>query len=395
LDNTLAFWRDWAGRFQRETPWRDAVMRSLLTLKALTYRPTGAMIAAPTTSLPEMPGGSLNWDYRYCWMRDATFTLSALLNAGYRDDAARWRDWMLRTLGGAAEHMRILYRVDGDRRTYEEEVPWLPGFAGAGPVLVGNDAAAQEQVDVIGELLDALDLIERAGVPSTPETAATECDLIARLKQTWQDKDHGLWESRGQLRHYTYSGAMCSVGVDCFIRGAARRGHPRGAELAQLCRLRDRIRAEVIERGWNHARGHFVGRYGGEHLDASLLLLPLVGFLPADDPRMAATIDAIERELGEDGLVWRVPRRGDPQQGAFIACGCWLADCRALQGRRAEAVVLLERVLALRNDVGLLAEAYHPGLRCLMGNFPQALSHIGVINTALGLSGPVLQRGGG
>jgi GH15 family glucan-1,4-alpha-glucosidase len=353
------------------------------------------MIAAPTTSLPEMPEGSLNWDYRYCWVRDATFMLSALLNAGYRDDAVRWRDWMLRALGGATEHMHILYRVDGDRRMYEQTVPWLRGFAGAAPVVVGNDAAAQEQIDVVGEVLDALNLIERAGAPCSPETIAAESELMARLKHTWQDKDQGPWESRGPPQHYTYSIAMCSVGVDCFIRSASRRGHLSGAAVAGLCRLRDRIRSEAIERGWNHARGHFVHHYGGEQLDPSLLLLPLVGFLPANEPRMAATIDAIERDLSADGLVWRSPGTGETQQGAFIACSCWLADCRALQGRRTEAVALLERVLTLRNDVGLLSEGYHPGLRRLMGNFPQALSHIAVINTALGLTGPVLQRGGG
>ncbi len=395
LDRTLTFWRQWAARFQRSTAWQDAIMRSLLTLKALIYRPTGAMVAALTTSLPERPGAGLNWDYRYCWLRDATFTLSALLNAGFHEEAIEWRDWMLRAIAASPDQMRILYRIDGDRRMYEQSVPWLPGFDGAEPVRVGNDAAAQEQIDVVGELLDALNLMSRAGIEATPRVLAAERDLIGHLESTWHDKGHGLWEGRGRAEHFTYSKVMSWVGVDSFIRGAARHASLTPGDLNRLQALRKRIHAEVLERSWNHARGYFVDRYGGERLDASLLLLPLVGFLPVDDPRMSATIDAVERELSDDGLVWRGPRGGDTEQGAFIACTCWLADCRALQGRREEAVALLERVLALRNDVGLLSEVYHPGLRQLMGNFPQALSHLALVNTALGLSGPVLQRGGG
>jgi GH15 family glucan-1,4-alpha-glucosidase len=400
LQRSLSFWRDWAVQFQFATPWREPVMRSLLTLKALIYRPTGGMVAAATTSLPEMPNGSLNWDYRYAWLRDATFTISALLNAGYHQEAIAWRDWMLRAIAVSPEHMRIMYRVDGSRHIKEWPLEWLSGYQGASPVRIGNDAAAQRQIDVVGELLDALDLLARAGVEPTPEVLRAECDLIGRLEQTWHEKGHGLWESRGRPEHYTYSMVMAWVGVDRFLRGGARR---RGtdaagvdaATLRRLCALRRRIRDEVTERCWNHARGHFVDRLGGERLDASLLLLPLVGFLPADDPRMAATIDAVERTLSKDGLVWRTPPGGDTAQGAFIACSCWLADCRSMQGRRDAAVAILERVLALRNDVGLLSEEYHPGLRQLMGNFPQALSHLAVVNTALGLSGPVLQRGGG
>ncbi len=395
LDDTLAWWRNWAGRFQRQTAWRDAVMRSLLTLKGLVYHPTGGMVAAPTSSLPEMPGGALNWDYRYSWLRDATFTVSALLNAGYKDEALAWRDWMLRAIAASPDKMRIMYRVDGGRRMDETVIDWLPGYEGADPVRVGNGAAAQQQIDVVGELLDALDLMARGGVKETPESLAAECELVDHLESTWQDKGHGLWESRGRTQHYTYSTAMTWVGVDRFLHSSQRRGMLDNDRLNQLRALRERIHTEVITRSWNHARGHFVDRYGGERLDASLLLLPLVNFLPATDPRMSATIDAVERELSQDGLVWRTPHVGDTDQGAFIACSCWLADCRALQGRRDEAVALLERVLSLRNDVGLLSEEYHPGLRRLMGNFPQALSHLGVVNTALGLSGPVLQRGGG
>jgi GH15 family glucan-1,4-alpha-glucosidase len=395
LHDTLAFWRDWAGRFQRETPWRDAVMRSLMTLKALSYHPTGGIVAAATTSLPEIPGGTLNWDYRYCWLRDASFTLSALLNAGYHQEAIDWRDWMLRAIAVAPDKMRIMYRVDGSRRINEWEVGWLPGFDGATPVRSGNGAAAQRQIDVVGELLDALNLIARAGIAQTADTFAAECELIRHLEATWQDKGHGLWESRGEPQRYTYSAVMAWVGVDRFLRGRAAHGNLDRGMRERLSALRSRIHDEIVERSWNFARGHFVDRYGGEKLDASLLLLPLVNFLPADDPRMSATIDAIERDLGQDGLVWRTTSGDASAQGAFIACSCWLADCRALQGRRDDAVALLERVLALRNDVGLLSEEYHPGLRRLMGNFPQALSHIGLVNTALGLSGPVMQRGGG
>ncbi len=395
LDNTLAYWREWAGRFTVETPWRDAVMRSLLTLKGLSYHPTGSIVAAATTSLPEVPEGQLNWDYRFCWLRDASFTLSALLNAGYHEEAIAWRDWMLRAIAAAPDKLRIMYRVDGGRRIDEWPVTWLPGYEGSAPVRVGNAAAAQTQIDVVGELLDALDLIALGGIDHTPEMLAAQCELVERLEQTWQDKGHGLWESRGQPQHYTYSNVMCWVGVDRFIRGSARRGEADSPMLRRLHALRTRIHERVIERSWNFARGHFVDRFGGERVDASLLLLPLVKFLPADDPQMAATIDAVERDLSEDGLVWRTPKGGDTDQGAFIACTCWLADCRALQGRHDDAVRLLEKALSLRNDVGLLSEEYHPGLRRLIGNFPQALSHLALINTALGLSGPVLQRGGG
>lgn len=392
---TLAYWRNWASKFQAKTPWRDAVMRSLLTLKALIYHPSGGMVAAATSSLPEMPGGPLNWDYRYAWLRDATFTLSALLNAGYHDEAAHWRDWMLRAIGTSPEKMRILYRVDGGRRMDEQEIDWLQGYEAAGPVRVGNGAAAQRQIDVVGELLDAMSLIARGGVKETPGSLAAEGKLIDHLESTWRDKGHGLWESRGRPHRYTYSIAMAWVGVDRFLRNNERRGTLDDGRLDHLRQLRKEIHAEIIENSWNRARGHFVDRYGGERVDASLLLLPLVNFLPADDPRMAATIDAIERDLSEDGLVWRTPKGGDTAQGAFIACSCWLADCRSMQGRRKEATALLERVLSLRNDVGLLSEEYHPGLARLMGNFPQALSHLALVNTALGLSGPVLQRGGG
>jgi GH15 family glucan-1,4-alpha-glucosidase len=394
LEDTLAYWEKWAGQFQRKTKWRDPVVRSLVTLKGLTYWPSGGLAAAPTTSLPEVPGGKLNWDYRYCWVRDASFTVSALLNAGYHNEAIEWRDWMLRAIGGSPDKMRILYRVDGGRRIDEWEVEWLSGYEGADPVRVGNSAAAQRQIDVVGELLDALDLISRAGVPPTEESQKAARDLVAHLEATWQEKGHGLWESRGPPQFYTYPKVMAWVGLDRVISGAAMQAMD-STGLQRLIALRERIRAEIMENAWNHACGYFVDRYGGQNADASLLLLPLIGFLPADEPRMAATITAIERELTQDGLVWRTVDNKTSPQGVFIAASCWLADCFAMQGQRKKAESVLERVLALRNDVGLLSEEYHLGMRRLMGNFPQALSHLAVVNTALGLSGPVLQRGGG
>ena len=394
LADTEKFWHDWAGQFRRDTKYRDAIMRSLLTLKALIHEPTGAMVAAATTSLPEASGGTLNWDYRYCWLRDASFTITALLNAGYRGEAMRWRDWLLRTIGCAPDKMRIMYRVDGGRHIHERQVPWLGGYNGAIPVRVGNDAATQRQTDVVGELLDALDLMTRGGVEPTSEALDVECELVTHLERVWRDGGHGLWENRDEPERYTYGRVMSWVGVDRFLRGAAARTCD-AAMIGRLRGLRRQIRADILAHAWNSTRGHFVHRFGGDQLDASLLLLPLVGFLPADDPRMSATIDAIECQLGEGGLIWRGARDNDAGAAAFIPCSCWFADCRALQGRRDEATTLLRRVLSLRNDVGLLSEMYHPGERRLLGNFPQALSHLAMVNTALGLSGPVLQRGGG
>jgi GH15 family glucan-1,4-alpha-glucosidase len=395
LEATLEFWNKWAGQFRRETRWRDAVVRSLVTLKGLIYWPSGGLAAAATTSLPEAPGGKLNWDYRYCWLRDATFTVSALLNAGYHDEATAWRDWMLRAIGASPREMRIMYRVDGGRRIDEWQVEWLTGYEGADPVRVGNSAAAQRQIDVVGELLDALDLISRAGVPVTDESQKTARDLIAHLEATWHAKGHGLWESRGEPQFYTYPKVMAWAGLDRFIRADATPHIVDPSGLQRLSALRERIRQEVMTNAWNHARGCFVDRYGGQHPDASLLLLPLIGFLPADDPRMAATVTAIERDLTQDGLVWRTLENKNTRQGVFVAASCWLADCFAMQGHDEKAASIFESVLGLRNDVGLLSEEYHLGLRRLTGNFPQALSHLAVVNTALGLSGPVLQRGGG
>ncbi len=394
LARTQAFWRDWIGRFDAgRTRWPDAVRRSLITLKAMIYRPTGGLVAAPTTSLPEAPGGTMNWDYRYCWLRDSTFTLGALINAGYHDEAAGWRDWLLRAIGGAPGDLRIMYRVDGDRHLDEWSVAGLPGCRHARPVRIGNAASTQTQIDVWGEVLDTLHLAERAGLPHSRQADVVRDQLAEHLAGIWRQPGAGVWESRGEPRHYTYSQAMAWVGIDRYVRS-------HGADVAvdtlhRMTTLRDRIHREVCDQGWNEGLGTFTQYFGGQELDASLLLLPLVGFLPADDPRMAATIAAIGRDLDEGGLIRRTRHQGGgTPEGAFLACSCWMADCLNLQGRAEAAVAQFERVLALRNDVGLLSEEYNVPGRHLAGNFPQALTHLAVVNTGLGLSGPVLDRGG-
>ena len=392
---TQRHWRGWIGRFDNgRTQWPEVVRRSLLTLKALVYEPSGGLVAAPTTSLPEAPGGTMNWDYRFCWLRDAAFTVTALANAGYTGEAGRWRDWVLRAVAGRPAQMRIMYRVDGGRQLHETEAD-LPGWNHARPVRIGNAAATQHQVDVYGEVLRALDLARRAGLASTEHERGALRLVAEHLEQVWSSPGSGIWESRAAPRHYTYSKAMAWAGLDTVRRRwAGAGGDPDGA--ARLEALCGRIHADVLREGWNGGLGHFTEYYGGQELDASLLLLPPAGFLPADDPRMAATVAAIGRELDEGGLIRRKARKpGGPDEGAFLACSCWMADCLDMQGRRDEAAAQFERVLALRNDVGLLSEEYDVPGRHLSGNFPQALTHLAVVNTALGLCGPVLGRGGG
>jgi len=395
LTDTTGYWQRWIGRFERPTQWPDAVRRSLLTLRALIHQPTGALIAAPTTSVPEQAGGTSNWDYRYCWLRDTTFTLTALLNAGYHEEAAAWRDWILRAIAAEPSKMQVVYRVDGTRDVSERTIDWLPGYHWSAPVRIGNVAAHQHQGDVYGEVIDALELATRAGIPQSAHGMHVERAIIEHLEQVWNTAGQGLWESRGEPRHYTYARVMAWVGVDRFLRSAARHGHGEPQLLERLRALRTRIHAEVCREGYDSRRSRFVQHYGSQALDASLLLLPLVGFLPVEDPRMAGTIAAIEQELMQDGLVMRQAPHGRPGQGAFLACSCWLADCQRLQGRVDAAGATLERVLAVRNDVGLLAEEYDTGARALCGNFPQAFSHLALVNTALAFSGPMLQRGGG
>ncbi|MDR5752886.1 MULTISPECIES: glycoside hydrolase family 15 protein [unclassified Caballeronia] len=396
LLTTQQYWRAWIDQFDNtRTAWPHVVRRSLLTLKALIHRDTGAMIAAPTTSLPEAPGGSLNWDYRYCWLRDTCFALVALLNAGFHDEACAWRDWLLRAIAGSPEHIRIMYRVDGGRHLHERTVDWLQGYRYAAPVRIGNAAAEQKQVDVLGEVIDCLDVARRGGLPSSQQEDLIETRIVEHLETVWNTAGSGIWESRSKPRHYTYSRVMAWVALDRFIRRRSS-NDTTSARIKQLAELRATIRNEIYTEAWNEGLGTFTQFYGGDELDGSLLLMPLVGFLPTDDPRMAATIETIRRELEEDGLIRRRKKRDDgPNESIFLACSCWMADCLNMQGRTVEARAQFERVLALANDLTLLSEQYNAPRKELAGNFPQALTHLAVINTALGLCGPTLQRGGG
>lgn len=394
LAETRRRWGDWIGKFGGATDWPEAVRRSLITLKALIYRPTGGIVAAPTTSLPEAPAGEMNWDYRFCWLRDATFTLSALINAGYADEAKAWRDWLLRAVAGAPDKMRIMYRLDGSRRLEEWQPGWLPGFRWATPVRVGNAASRQLQLDVYGEVIDALHLAAKAGIAPSEQSFALQAAIVQHVAEVWREPDQGLWEVRGKPRHHVYSKASAWVALDRFSCDptTAERADPDG--LARFRDLAGFVHRDICANGYDPGLGRFVSYYGSQELDASLLLLPIVGFLPADDERMAATIAAIERELVEDGLVrrWRV--HGENPEGAFLACSCWLAECQAMQGRHAAARATFERLLSVRNDLGLLAEEYDTRGRRLAGNFPQALSHLALVQTALALSGPIVRRGG-
>lgn len=389
---TDRYWREWISPFRAPTDWPDAVKRSLITLQALTEAETGGIIAAPTTSLPEVPGGHCNWDYRYTWLRDSTFALTAFLNAGYREEAVGWRDWLLRTAAGVPGRLRTMYRGDGSRHTIPYDVDRLPGWEGSRPVHVGNPAADQFQLDIYGEVLDSLHLCEQAGLHDRPWDIAIETELVSHLEKVWEKPDQGIWESRGPARHYTHSKVMAWVGVDRHLKlkdiDAPRRRALEG--------LRERMHATICRDGFDGGRNSFMQTFDKPRvLDATLLMLPLVGFLPIDDPRIAGTISAVEAELVEDGLVRRWKREDGPDEGAFIPCTCWLADCLGMQGRDREARAYLERVIGLANDVGLLAEEWDTRASRMLGNFPQALSHLGLINTALGLCGPVLQRGGG
>jgi GH15 family glucan-1,4-alpha-glucosidase len=397
LVETQRFWREWIGRFDdAKTDWPGVVRRSLITLKALIHAPTGGLVAAPTTSLPEAPGGTMNWDYRYCWLRDASFTLCALLNAGFQTEATAWRDWLLRAIAGSPERLRIMYRVDGSRHLSEWMVESLPGYRYARPVRIGNAASTQHQIDVFGEILDVLDLARRGGVVTSAQEAFAAREIIEHLEAVWHTEGSGVWESRSEPRHYTYSKVMAWVGMDRFIRYLEAVGTTDPVMVDRIKLLRQTIHDEVCQEGWNEGLGTFVQHYGGQTIDASLLLLPLVGFLPADDPRMAATIETISRELSQGGLIRRNKAKAEPpNEGAFLACSCWMADCLNLQGRKAEARAQFERVLAVANDLGLLAEEYNVPGKHLAGNFPQALTHLAIVNTALGLCGPTLQRGGG
>ncbi|MGP3756993.1 glycoside hydrolase family 15 protein [Streptomyces sp. IBSNAI001] len=390
LAETIAFWHDWTQEGTYDGPYREAVVGSSIALKAMTYAPSGGIVAAPTTSLPEEIGGGRNWDYRFTWLRDASTTLAALLGTGYRQEAHAWRRWLLRAVAGDPENLQIMYGITGDRDLRERELPWLPGYEESAPVRVGNGAAGQLQLDVYGELIETLYLAHQSGVAHCADTAVLHQRLVEHLAQRWQEPDEGIWEIRGARRHFVHSKVMAWVAIDRTIRlveaGAL------DMDLGPLVRLRETIHREVCSRGFDPVRNTFTQSYGSQELDAATLLIPRVGFLPPDDLRVIGTVDAVRRELSTpDGLVRRYPTIGDHagvdgltgDEGAFVLCSFWLVDALALTGRLDEAHALFERLLTLRNDLGLLAEEYDPIQQRQLGNFPQAFSHMGLVQSAL------------
>ena len=400
LAQTERFWKQWSGRYRGTGRYADAVRHSLIVLKALTYRPTGGIVAAPTTSLPEKLGGPRNWDYRYCWLRDATFTLLALMDSGYFDEASRWRDWLLRAVAGTPTQVQIMYGIAGERRLTEWDIGWLGGYEGSRPVRVGNAAADQLQLDIYGEVMDVLHVARCGAVGGKEPAWGLQKSLLEHLESIWQKPDSGIWEMRGAPRHFTHSKVMAWVAFDRAVRTAEQFSLEGPTE--RWRETRDRLKSEICERGFNRDIGAFTQSYGSTELDASLLLLPLVGFLEPSDPRVKSTVAAIERDLMYDGFVrrYRTEKTDDGLsggEGVFLACSFWLADNFVLLGRREEARRLFERLLSLANDVGLLSEEYDPKSGRLLGNFPQALSHIALINTAQNLmreGTPAEQRSG-
>ncbi|HET6794392.1 MAG TPA: glycoside hydrolase family 15 protein [Acidimicrobiales bacterium] len=400
VEETEEWWESWAHQCTYEGPWRDLVMRSLATLKALTYAPTGGIVAAATTSLPETLGGERNWDYRYCWLRDATFTLMSLMGAGYHDEAMCWRDWLLRAVAGDPKEIQIMYGPAGERRLDERELQWLPGYEGSRPVRVGNAAAGQFQLDVYGEVLDALHQARSVGIADSSSAWDLQRALLDFLESGWSQPDEGIWEVRGPRRQFTHSKVMAWVAMDRAVQGVERSGLEGPVDRWRA--VRQQIHDEVLSEAWNPDLGAFTQYYGSDQLDASLLLIPLVGFLPADDPRVKGTVAAIEKNLVSDGLVLRYRTSDDGavdgltgREGTFLACSFWLADNYTLMGRRDEARRLFERLAGLANDVGLLAEEYDPVAGRMVGNFPQAFSHVSLVNSArnlVGADGPARDR---
>lgn len=402
LQETETFWKEWCSKCTRDGEYHDLILRSLITLKALTFAPTGGIVAAPTTSLPEKLGGARNWDYRFCWLRDATFTLLALMNSGYTEEASAWHNWLLRAAAGSPSSMQIMYGIWGHRRLLEWEAGWLDGYEGAQPVRIGNAAHAQLQLDVYGELIDAFHQSRMAKLKLDDETWALECNVLNHLAEVWDQPDHGIWERRGAPRHYVFSKVMTWVAFDRGIKSAESFGFK--APLLHWQALRDAIHRDVCHRGFDAEENAFVESYGSKLLDASLLLLPAVGFLPASDPRIRSTIAAVEKYMMRDGFVLRhdpreISEEKQPIEGAFLACTLWLADAHVLAGNLDKAQEMFDRVAGLANDVGLLAEEYDSIARRQTGNFPQALTHIALINAAHNLSAarhagekPAMQR---
>jgi GH15 family glucan-1,4-alpha-glucosidase len=393
LRGTDEWWREWSSHCTIAGPWRDLALRSLITLKALTYGPTGGIVAAPTASLPEWIGGPRNWDYRFCWLRDATLTLYALMSSGYMAEAFAWRDWLLRAVAGKAEDLQIMYGIAGERRLTEAELPWLGGYENSRPVRIGNAAHGQLQLDVYGEIVGAFDVGRRLGARSSPESWRLLTALIQNLENGWKQPDEGIWEVRGPRRHFTHSKVMAWLALDRAV-AALEAGFGPGP-LERWRKLRDRIHRDVCAHGFNRQRNAFVQYYGSDALDAALLMLPMVGFLPHDDPRVLGTVEAIQRELLSGGLVQRYRTEAGvdglpPGEGVFLPCSFWLVDNLTLMGRHREARELFERLALLCNDVGLLAEEYDPACGRLLGNFPQAFTHVSLLNAVRNLSGQSL-----
>ncbi|WP_371773961.1 glycoside hydrolase family 15 protein [Streptomyces sp. NBC_01438] len=391
LENTLADWAEWSARCKYQGPYREAVIRSLITLKALTFGPTGGIVAAPTTSLPEEIGGVRNWDYRFCWLRDSTLTLGALISAGYLEEAGAWRDWLLRAVAGDPADLQIMYGLAGERRLPESELPWLSGYENSAPVRIGNAAVRQRQLDVYGEVIDSLRLARDAGLGDKPHAWNLQLSLLGFLESTWREPDEGLWEIRGQRRHFVHSKVMAWVAADRAVRSLEEDPSLTG-DADRWRAMRDAVHREVCEKGYDPVRNTFTQSYGSRELDAATLLIARTGFLPPDDPRLVGTVDAVRAELGSDGLVRRYSTDGPSidglpgGEGAFLACSFWLADALRMTGRTEEATELFERLLALRNDVGLLAEEYDTAGQRQLGNFPQAFSHVGLVGTAVALA---------
>jgi GH15 family glucan-1,4-alpha-glucosidase len=398
LFETESWWEGWASRCKYEGPWRADVLRSLITLKALTYAPTGGIVAAPTTSLPESIGGIRNWDYRFCWLRDATFTLYALMIGGYVEEAYAWEQWLINAAAGTPSQLQIMYGLAGERRLTELELDWLPGYENSRPVRVGNAAYRQHQLDVYGEVVEAMHVARRFHLPPNENAWSIQQALLRFVESDWRRPDEGIWEIRGPQQHFTHSKVMAWVAMDRAVKDAEQYGLQ--GDLTRWMQLRDDIHAEVCAHGFDPELNSFVQYYGAKVVDASLLMLPVVGFLPPSDPRIRGTVKLIESQLVREGFVDRYATETDVDglpagEGSFLLCTFWLADNLVLQDRHDEAIEIFERLLAVRNDVGLLAEEYDPTNRRMLGNFPQAFSHVGLINTARNLArsgGPAVDR---